>query len=193
MGCYCISFPFCFWAFRILSSDVVKSSFAIRRAWHLFNQQISDFYILAGKDLRFYQVCHQLGRTGEKMVKGSAHKERCVLWYEGKGVRGESSTLNQEYYAWMLRYMQEKVVRRRPECYTGFHGLGKASTSRQPSTTVLQQNHSHWQPWIWLNPWWHVCLLFNFTAHLFLLMILSISLGKTVTFMIIGLCYSKQC
>ncbi|KAM7124728.1 uncharacterized protein J5F26_002233 [Ciconia maguari] len=38
-------------------------------------QQISDFYILTGKDLRFYQVCHQLGSTGEEMVMGSTHKE----------------------------------------------------------------------------------------------------------------------
>lgn len=70
----------------------------------------------------------------------------------------------------------------------GFCSLRRPSTSRQPSATTLQQNHNHWQPWIWLNPWWHVYLLYSTSAPL----ILTISLGKIVTFTIIGLCYSKQ-
>lgn len=133
-----------------------------------------------------------LAEQEKKSLQALSIRKMCVLWYEGKGVRGEVSTINQVYYAWMLRYMQEKGVRRRPGHRCGFPGLGKVSTSRQLSTVVLQQNHSHWQPRTWLNPRWHVCLPFNFSTHLFLLMILSISIGKTVTFMIIGLCYSSQ-
>lgn len=35
-----------------------KNSFIIKRVRHLLYQQISDFYMLSGQDLRFYQVCH---------------------------------------------------------------------------------------------------------------------------------------
>lgn len=133
-----------------------------------------------------------LAEWEKKLLQPLSIRKTCVIWYEGKGVRGEVPTINQEYYAWILCYMQEKGVRRIPGRCSGFRGLGKVSTSRELSTTILQQNCSHWQPWMWLNPWWHVCLSFNFSTHLFLLMILSISIGKTVTFLIIGFCYSSQ-
>lgn len=103
-----------------------KNSFIIKRVRHLLYQQISRFLhaIWTGSKI-LPGMPPGLAAQEEKWLRALLIRRRCALRFEGQFARGGLADSNQEYYAWILCYMQEKAVRRWPWNCTVFLWTGK--------------------------------------------------------------------